>query len=304
MVGWPCNFPYDFSHHLCDTNTTMKKIFLPFFLVAAIGASAQKVSNKINFQKGQTLEVVTNMNMTTQSMMGEMPANIIITDQYAVGEVAADQIQLTKTPKRMKLSMSMMGQDMNIDSDNPKDLEGQFGGPIKELMKQKQEFTVDATGLVTAVKADEKKKKTSEQAGMMGMMMPGLSNGAIATAGQPSIFKILPSREVAKGDTWTDSVTTEGNKSITVYTVKDITETEILLDYNGTAKTKTTQSAMGMSADVAADITSSGAITLDKATGLMKQKTLTSTTETNMNMNGNQMSSTTKTTAVTTVKAN
>jgi hypothetical protein len=279
----------------------MKKFFLPLLALAALAAPAQKVSNKLTFQKGQTIEVTTNMNINTQSMMGEIPASVVMIDTYTVGETTADGIQLTKTPRKVKFSVSAMGQDMSADSDNPKDLEGRLGEPIKEIMKQKQEFTVDATGKVTAVKTDEKKKK--EDAGMMSMMMPGMNAGAtVAVAGQPSLFKILPDRDVNKGDTWTDSVNVEGNKSKTVYTVKDITDKEIILDYTGDGTSKTTQSAMGMSADVSATTKNSGSVTLDKATGLLKQRTMTAATESSMTMNGNDMSSTTKMTVVTSVK--
>ena len=279
----------------------MKKIFLPFFVLATLAATAQKISNKLTFQKGQTIEVTTNMNVNTQSMMGEMPASIVSTDTYTVGETSANGTQLIKTPKKVKLNVSAMGQEISADSDNPKDLEGRMGGPLKEILNQKQEFTVDETGKVTTVKADAKKKK--EDGGMMSMMMPGMMAGpTLAVAGQPSLFKILPDREVSKGDTWTDSVNVEGNKSTTVYTVKDITDKEIILDYTGDGTSKTTQSAMGMSVDVAATTKNSGTVTLDKATGLLKQKTMTANTESNMSMNGNDMTSTTKITAVTTVK--
>ncbi len=280
----------------------MKKIVLSALLLAALAGSAQKVSNKLSFQKGQTLEVTTNMNVTSQTPMGEIPANVVTTDQYAVGEANASQVQLTKTPKRIKLSVNAMGQDMNADSDNPKDLEGRLGEPIKEMMKQKQEFTIDASGTVTGVKADEK-AKNAEGGDMMSMMMPGMkSSAAMVVAGQPSIFKVLPDREITKGYTWTDTINAAGNKSTTVYTVKDITDNEILLDYSGDGTTKTTQSAMGMSADVNSKMKISGTVTIDKLTGLLKQKTMTSNGESSMSMGGQDMNTTTKITLVVTVK--
>lgn len=301
-VGCRCNETDLFFRHLCYTKQIMKKAFLSVFMLAALAGSAQKVSNKLSFQKGQTLEVTTNMNITSQTPMGEIPMNMVMTDQYAVGEASTDKTQLTKTPKRIKLGVNAMGQDMNADSDNPKDLEGRLGEPIKEMMKQKQEFTVDASGVVTSVKADEKKKK-AEGGDMMSMMMPGMNSGAVmAVAGQPSIFKVLPGHEIAKGDTWTDTLNAEGNKSKTVYTVKDITEKEILLDYTGEGTSKTTQSAMGMSADVSASTKNSGTIVLDRATGLLKQKTMTANTDSSMSMGGQDINSTTKMTVVMTVK--
>lgn len=280
----------------------MKKIFLSAFVLATLAGAAQKVSNKLSFQKGQTLEVTTNMNITTQTPMGEIPASVVVTDQYTVANTNAENTQLTKIPKRIKVSANAMGQDMSADSDNPSDLQGQMGEPIKQIMKQKQELTVDATGLVTSVKAEGETKK--EENGMTGMMMPGLNSASMmAVAGQPSVFKILPSRDIAKGDTWTDSVSADNNKGKTTYVVKDITDKDVLLDFSGESTTKTKQSMMGMSTDMTGNTKSSGTVTIDKATGLFKQRTMTSQTESVVNAGGQEMNMTSKTTIVMTVKS-
>ena len=289
------------SHHLCYLIIKMKKIFLPFLLAVAVCGSAQKVSNKLTFQGGQKLEVTTNMNMSTQSMMGESSGNVINVEEYTVSNSSASDATLQKAAKKMKLSFSLMGKDYTIDSDNKEDMEGQFGAPIKELMKQKYEFTVDASGKIINVK-DDKTKETNN--GMLGMMMPGMdAAAAVPKAGTGSIFKILPAgREVVKGDTWTDSVNTPDNKANTTYTVKEINETEVLLDYIQDAAVKATQSAMGMSVDVNSVSKTTGTVTLDRNTGILKQRTATTSTESNMNLGGREMSSTMKTTAVITVK--
>ena len=59
----------------------MKKVFLPLLLVASIAVQAQKVSNKIGFQKGQKLEVTTQVaSVATQEMMGQtMDVNVAAT---------------------------------------------------------------------------------------------------------------------------------------------------------------------------------------------------------------------------------
>ena len=281
----------------------MKKYFLPLFLVVAVSSNAQKVSGKLNFQNGQKLEVTTNMEMINSSMLGESKGNVLNIDEYTVASASAAASTLQKTPKKMKLNFSLMGKDYSLDSDNKQDMEGQFGEPIKQIMQQKYEFTVDANGKITDVKSDSKKK--DEGAGMLGMMMPGMNAmAAVPKAGNPSAFKFLPDgKEVGKGDTWTDSISTKDNQSKTVYVVKDVTDSEIVLDFSEEGKAKTKQEAMGMSLDVTSSSKSTGTITLDKATGILKQKTATTDTESNMNMGGREMSSTLKLTAVTTVKS-
>jgi hypothetical protein len=58
---------------------------------------------------------------------------------------------------------------------------------------------------------------------------------------------------------------------------------------------------MGMKVDVNANTKGTGSIIIDKATGIIKQKTTTNTTETAMKLGGQEMTSTVKTTSVTNV---
>jgi hypothetical protein len=60
---------------------------------------------------------------------------------------------------------------------------------------------------------------------------------------------------------------------------------------------------MGMSVAVKGNVKTNGAITLDRATGLLKQKTVTNITETASNLNGQEMNINSKSTSVITVKS-
>ncbi|HVF95833.1 MAG TPA: DUF6263 family protein [Flavisolibacter sp.] len=279
----------------------MKKITLLFFAASATLASlAQNTANKLVLQKGQTIEVTTNMNMTMQTMMGEIPGTVTSVDHYVVGEVNASGIQLTRMPKKMLATFSAMGQENKIDSDDPKSLDNPMAQPIKEMMKQKQDFTIDAYGNVIALRGSEKKKGDAE-GGMMSMMMPGMGDG-LPVVGQASVFKVLPNKEVKAGDVWADSSSAAGSTKVTVYTVKDIRDNDIFLTYTGDGSSKGTQSAMGQSVDVAATSKGEGTIIVDKTTGLLKQRTATTSTESTMSIAGNEMKSSGKITTVTTVK--
>jgi hypothetical protein len=282
----------------------MKKIFLPFLLAATLNGFAQKISNKLNFQKGQKLEIVTNMNMTTEMVMGETTGSTTTTEVYDVKEVTPTGATIEKSTKNMKLTFSLMGQEKSFDSDKPEDLKGDLGEPLKKILYTKAEFTVDETGKITAVKADESKKK-KEEAGqnMMGMFMSQMNMGsAPPKVGTASFFKIMPDYEVSKGDSWSDTTSANGNNSKSTYTVKEITEADVLLDYISSGDFTTKQEMMGMSMESKGTIKMNGTITIDRKTGLMKQKTSTNTTETSTNVSGQAMASTSKITTVTTVK--
>lgn len=281
----------------------MKKLIVVFTLFSALFAQAQKAGNKLTFTKGQTLEVVSNMNVFAESMMGPSSGTVTITDTYTINDASADAFTLVKAPKQIKLDFAFGSQKIKIDTDNPEDMKGMFAQPMKEVMNQKPEFTIDAAGKIIAVKQAEKKKSEEPgAAGMMGMMLPGMDlAGSLPQVGNPSFFQVLPNREVGIGDTWTDSLNLDGNRNVTVYKVKEITDKDIVLDFTGEGQTKTRREAMGMSVDVNATHRTSGSIVIDKATGIMKQKTATNHTETAMNLGGNEMTSNVKTTVVTNV---
>lgn len=276
----------------------MKKILFFVFAFTALAVSAQTGANKLVFQKGQTVEVTTNVNIALQSPMGEMPMTMVSVDHYLVNDVSPNAIQLSRLPKKLTGSYTLMGQEGKIDSDDPKTLENPMMQPLKELLK-KQEFTIDDYGTVLAMKGEA--KKSEAESGMGGMMMPGLGD-LMPAAGQPSVFKVLPAKQINKGDAWTDSSATPSGNSSTTYTVKDIVDNDIQLAFTGESSSKGTQSMMGQSVDMATSNKTEGAVVVDKATGLLKQRTSTTSNDSVMNLMGNEMKMTSKVMAVTTVK--
>lgn len=283
----------------------MKKVLLSLSFLSVVYAFGQKAPNQISFRKGQQLEVLTNITITAQSMMGPSSGTVSLSDTYTVNDAEENQFTLVKVPKKMKMNFSVGSQEIKIDSDNPQDLNSMFGQPVKEIMSQQPEFTIDASGKIIAVKGDEKKKKEDAQkGGMMGMMLPGMDlASALPQKGAPSFFQVLPNRQVNVGDTWTDSLHAEGNQNVTVYKVKDITANEIILDFTGNGTAITTQSAMGVDIQVNATTKATGNILIDKTTGVVKQKTSNNTTESTMNLGGREITSTIKSSLVTNVNS-
>ena len=166
----------------------MKRLFLPFLLLTVLASSAQKVSSKIALQKGQKIEVVTNMNATTEMMMGASSNSSVSTELYEVKDATNGTATLERSMKKLKMNLSVMGQEKSIDSDNPEDLKGMLGEPIKELLNTKNEFTIDGGGKIVSVKGADKKKKSDN--GMMGMFMQQMNLGAgIPVEGKPSFLR-------------------------------------------------------------------------------------------------------------------
>lgn len=257
----------------------MKKIISLALVFAAVTGFAQKVNNKLSFQKGQKLEVVyeTSKNSSVE-LMGqamETKVNSTLTELLDVEDVHDQGTTLEHKIKNLKFTLNTPMQNESFDSEKDAG-KGEVGKLLEKSLKNKYTMTLDPTGKVISVKGDDDNRNDTSQniADMAGLLSAQLGlNLALPKAGEASSFKILPEREVGVGDTWTDSSSTEGQTRKTNYSVKSITGTEILLDYTEQLNINTQQQIMGVDANIVTNDKTTGTIVLDKATGLMKQKT-------------------------------
>jgi len=282
-----------------------------FFLLAAVALSvtgfSQKTPGKLAFKKGQKLEMVTKVNsLVSMDMMGqsmETKVDGTITRVFDVEDVAGDLATIEHKMKRLQMTIDVpMSGQQTFDSENEKDMKGDAGKAMEKAMKNKYSMTVNANGKITSVKADDDNPNKAEaaEADMMAGAIGGLAAGMeLPKAGDVSEFKVLPEAGAAKGDTWTD--TTGGNKS--VYTVTDVTGTDILIDYTEEGTTERTQEANGMEIKISSKDKTTGKIVLDKATRLLKEKTGTTKSEGLMEMMGQSVPMSTTSTKTITVKA-
>lgn len=255
----------------------MKKVLFFMLLSGSITAQAQKVSNKLTFNKGQKLEVVTNVTSASEMMGQSMNMNMTTTKIWDVENVAGGNTTIESKIKRMQFKFEGMGQNQSFDSENEADMKGEGGKTMEKALKNKFKMTVDPTGKIVAVKADDNNpnKETSASTDPMAGMMEGMIDGfSLPKAGDVTEFSILPAKEVGKGDSWTDTVSkVKDEKRKITYKIADITATDILVDYTEEVATKTTKENMGMEVTIDKKDTNTGKITLDRKTGLMKQKT-------------------------------
>ena len=135
-----------------------------FFLVAAVAISvtgfSQKINNKLLFQKGQKLEMVSKVNsVVSMEMMGQSMDTKIdatITRSFDVEDVANGAATIEHKMKRMQMSFeSPMAGSQSFDSDKEADMKGDGGKAMEKALKNKYSMTVDAGGKITAVKSDD-----------------------------------------------------------------------------------------------------------------------------------------------------
>jgi hypothetical protein len=277
----------------------MEKLFLFLLLVISVHVECQKIGNNISFREGQKLEIITVVNSTrTQPVMGEIVSKdssveiITVTGRYGTG------FTLEKALKKKKLEFSVMGTNYTIDSDSKHDMEGDLGESIRELMKRKCQFTVDGSGRVIAVKtgqqtAGTKKKKSKDEDSETDITLDIYSAANMPTVGEPSLFKFLPEGcEVKKGDTWTVNTGTPSNQSKTTFTLQKVSKKEMLLSFVDEKISTSSEKGEVMTTSIEK---TSGTVRIDRATGLLKQKTALSNTEMPGNTNGNKVIVKTKT---------
>jgi hypothetical protein len=168
-------------------------------------------------------------------------------------------------------------------------------------------MTVDANGKVTAVKADDdnpNKDTAATNDPMAGMLQQFGGDLELPKVGDATSFKILPDKELSKGETWVDSIQKSPDvKGKTTYTVSSITDSDVVLDFVQDAKMQKVQDAMGTEANIAMDLKVTGKITLDRKTGLLKQRVSNTEAKGNIEAAGQSLPMITKGTETVTVIA-
>lgn len=280
----------------------MRFLLFAFVISFAYTASSQKLSNRFSLGAGQKFAVTINSNTTTEMMMGESTSSSLVTELYIVSAKTDSTYTFEQTLERMRVEISIMGQEKVIDTDKPEDLDDMLAQPMKDLKSTRNEITINHQGTIQDLKEQNKKKKEDDASDMMGMFFQQLNMAnSKPMPGGSIFFKVLPDYEVSVGDSWTDSTTAGENSFKTVYILKEIKDNEAIVNYQGSGTINTKQDMMGMSIEVKGTSTTAGTITLDRATGMLKQKTITSIIDTSSEVAGQSFDSNTKTTSVMTV---
>lgn len=273
-----------YSATLKDNKFKMKKIFFLAFVAIGINVSAQKGASPINFPKGKKLEMVAQTKaVISQEMMGQsmdINVNSTITRAFDIEDVKNGTAKIEHKVKRLQFSFDAMGQQQSFDSDKEEDVKGEMGKAFEKSLKNKYSMEVDANGNIVAVKPDDdnaNKTEEKDNADMMGNMMSQFAEGLeVPKVGDVISLKLNTKGNLAKGQSWSDSLTGGVETGTIKYTVADVTNADVLIDYLSEAVTKKSQDVGGMAMDVDLKNKTTGQITLDKKTGLLKKRTIES----------------------------
>ena len=289
--------------------TTQRFIFFLLVLLLANGKlPGQTVSGKLVFEKGKKLVIQMDIKTTViqQAMENaiDFTAEGSATHSYTVTEATVDNTQLHHEANKIAFRFEGMGRKISFDSDNEKDMTGQFGDPVKNILSKKFDLTIDQNGKVLAVQSTKLDSVKPDERLTLVMNMLKDITGVVypPKKGEPSFFGVLPVAETAKGDSWTDSLQNENGKFITAYTLSAITDSTVIVDFRGSAATVAKAIMMGRETVTTMNSTNYGTIILNKATGIVKEKTISSESNGNTEAMGGTVPVTAKTTIIIHVK--
>lgn len=239
----------------------------------------QKVSGKLKFEPGKIFHISIAIEDTITQQAGGKAIDFLMkgtaAHSYKIINTPGQDITLHHELQRFAFQFDGMGQTKSFDSENGKDMEGPFGKQFGELLEKSYDMVIDSKG--KTLKADPEKMETFKQDEstiiMADMLKDLVSMVYPPQKGSNSFFKVLPDQEVGIGDTWTDSIHTENERSITVNTLTAITDTTIIVEFKTNAKTLVKSEIMGRESNTKLKSIISGKIILDKVTGIIREKT-------------------------------
>ncbi len=278
------------------------------FLFVSITAAGQKVTGKLQFVQGQTLEVSLQVKTTiAQQAMGQaIDFNVEATGvhSYKVTNTTDDNTTLKHQLNQVLFSFDGMGQKRNFDSKEEKDINGLFGKPIKELLEKKYDIIIDGNGkTLMAVPEKFPAGETDSRMAIITSMLKDVTELVQPPQkGKASFFQVLPEKEAGTGDAWTESYENEQGKFDAAYAITAINDSVIVVDFAINSVTITKAEMMGSETTTTMNNKSTGKIILDRVTGILREKVMNTESTGNTEASFGTLPVTSKTSTIIRVK--
>ena len=264
----------------------------------------QSINPNIQFTTGQVLnvrlEVKTSVAQQAAGQAIDFTADAMALHNYKVINQTKEQSILRHETRRIAFNFDGMGQKRTFDSDNKNDMEGPFGEAVKSMLSPGFDMTLDETGKVIAVNSGKKQAiAPDDRLAIIFNMLKDITDAIYPPKkGSNSFFKVFPDRAINKGDVWTESGQDESGKYNTEYTLSEVMDSTIVVDFKGASTTTTKNMVMGREAITTLNSTSSGKIILDGISGLVREKSITVESNGTTEAMGGSVPVTSKTTIV------
>jgi len=275
----------------------MKKITLLFAAAFSFSTAMHAQTNaSLQLAKGQKYQVENKMETTSSTEMQgqtmETKANITSSYNISVSDKTGDNYNLTNTISRIVMNMSMMGNEINFDSDKKDDMSGQMGQGLKDYINKPQQVVMDNTGkIISQPDADSSVSQIAKQ-----------MNFAASGYGAQLTFLALP-KNLKAGTTWSEKTDDNGISRTTNYTVKEVNGNIATVSFTGTVTTDSKMEQQGMEISTKTSGKFSGEEKVDSKTGVIQSSNTTGDATGTVSAMGQDFPTSSKVTSVTTVKA-
>ena len=231
---------------------------------------------KINLPSGVSLQVQTKSNQSiAQEAMGQ---NIEMQNQTEVAESIQLQtnpdktLRLEKQMNSMRIQMSMMGQDIKFDSNNPDDLATPMGLQIKPILARVVTATIDASGNILVSSAPIEDANISAALAMF-------DNGGPDSLALAALFMKAPAQVIRSGESWTEVYQSSGMKQETKYTYLETKDQLASIAFEISSAIEKSAEMQGTTVQTNTKTQAKGTLKLDIRTGLVVYRTIEQTVE-------------------------
>jgi hypothetical protein len=259
----------------------MLKLILCLFIFFASLSSihAQKISGRPRFEPGKTITISIDIKNTVAQQAGaqtiDFSTQARLVHHYTVVNTTKENTRLHHGLQRIGFNIDGMGLKRAFDSDNKADIEGPWGAEIKQLLTETYDIDIDSTGVITQIITDTVASLApDERIVFINDVLKYFADDVYpAKRRTRSYFSILPHYPIEVGSSWTDSIRTTEEQSMTTNTLSAATDSTLTIDYKTISVTNTTAKLMGTQAITKLNNTITGQIILDRASGIIRKKT-------------------------------
>jgi len=268
----------------------MKKCsFITLGLLFCVNLFAQDRAEKLLLQPGQKLTLLSLDTVQNSQKRGEQTMDMKTISQsrteYTLLDKTDQGYRFTAVLQKMVVDFDGFGQKMIYDSEDPKKQEGMMAEQIKGMIGKADTITLTLQGKLVEGEDDDKDKGKGKGGGRRMMRTFDQKGAQIEHA-----FLLVP-KEAGEGNGWKADQTRDGVKSQTIYFVDKISgnmaEVSFKKKTKGTRTVKSQQGEMLMEIDNL----SSGNLTVDLRSGLVKTFSEDQQSSTKMNVMGQDMPS-------------
>jgi hypothetical protein len=256
-------------------------LIILFILSASILSFSQKVSGRLTFQQGQIICITVEVKSTVsqQAMGNAIDFNVdgAANHSYKVTNATDDNNTLHHDVKKIRFSFEGMGTKRSFDSDNKNDMSGMFGLQVKDILSKSFDMIIDPSGKVLMVKPEkiELAKGDDRLAIVFSMLKDITSIVHPPKKKEASLFKVLPDTATGLHGSWNETGMDANGKFSNIYTLSAITDSTIVIDLKGNSVTTNKAEVMNIQISTTMNNDYTGKIILDKSTGILKEKTIT-----------------------------